>query len=326
LADSQRQSSGEASTGQQQVGGKTSEAVERLLKAIRKNFHPICQLQKTAALRSLLRLVDIPVWASLHGVNWKVRVRLVRHGSYYLMMHTAEAEIVALFAAIDRLFSPHSFWDIGANIGYYSWLMKSRNPAIDIAMFEPDPENLALIAATLERSEAAGIRIRPSAVSDRGGAKPFHVDPVSGATGTMENGRDSFVTRNWGVTSGEIAVSTVTMDDEFAASGSVDLVKIDVEGHEHEVLRGGQQAIQQGQPILIVECFHGGACLTRELRGKGYRLLDAERMTDDIANATNFIALPQRYGDQAKPLLEAWREEQRTWSRGEAAGGGMEHR
>lgn len=51
-----------------------------------------------------------------------------------------------------------------------------------------------------------------------------------------------------------IEVATSTMDVESVKLGIPDLVKIDVEGAELEVLRGGQRMLRDHRPILLLEC------------------------------------------------------------------------
>ena len=101
--------------------------------------------------------------------------------------------------------------------------------------------------------------------------------------------------------------STVTVDDERREQvDPVDLIKIDVEGHEEAVVRGGRSTIEKDQPILIFECFHGGAEMTEYLSRIGYWVADAERMSDDLGGATNFLALPPRHRALIDRLTQSW--------------------
>jgi Methyltransferase FkbM domain len=61
---------------------------------------------------------------------------------------------------------------------------------------------------------------------------------------------------------GESIRVPVTTLDAFIASGNPppQLVKIDVEGGECEVLRGGSQLFGTHRPLLIVEVHHQRAC------------------------------------------------------------------
>ena len=102
--------------------------------------------------------------------------------------------------------------------------------------------------------------------------------------------------------------STVTVDDERREQvDPVDLIKIDVEGHEEAVVRGGRSTIEKDQPILIFECFHGGAEITEYLSRIRYWIGVAGRMSDELGEATNSLALPPRH----RPLLDRLRQ---SWS------------
>jgi hypothetical protein len=54
-------------------------------------------------------------------------------------------------------------------------------------------------------------------------------------------------------------VPLVTVDDIAAAHGieSVDIIKMDVEGHELKTLAGAEKIIENGSPIIFYEIKHG---------------------------------------------------------------------
>ena len=54
-----------------------------------------------------------------------------------------------------------------------------------------------------------------------------------------------------------IKVPAIALDDSIAGGGPVpQLVKIDVEGGEYEVLRGGTKLFEKYRPIMVVEVHH----------------------------------------------------------------------
>jgi FkbM family methyltransferase len=146
---------------------------------------------------------------------------------------TIEPEIVALFCAIDDLFQPTVFWDVGANNGYYGWLLKSRHRSMSIVMVEPDPDNAAMLRDTITRRAIPGITVLQAAVSDQPGSGLFALDRVSGATGSLASSGQRFNETHYGAASQVIPVETVRLDDLGTPQARPDFVKIDVEGHEH---------------------------------------------------------------------------------------------
>ena len=273
---------------------------------VRDRFHPLNYLWRHALSRKALRTIDIPLWVRLPGVDWKVRVRLVRHASAFLLPGGVEPAILGLFRAIAREIGILTFWDVGANVGYYTWLTKSIAPKAEVRMFEPDADNTLLIRETMRKTGENGIILREVAVSDAQGQQRFARDELSGSTGGIQGTIGAFSQEQWGVSGPIVMVNTVTLDQERTRAETVDFIKIDVEGHEEAVIRGGRSTIEKDQPILIFECFHGGAEITEYLTGIGYWVGDAERMSDDLGGATNFLALPPRHRALLDRLTQSW--------------------
>jgi FkbM family methyltransferase len=213
-----------------------------------------------------------------------------------------EPEIFVLFRQIGCQFGIRSFWDVGANVGYYTWVVKSIAPEARVRVFEPDTDNLTLLRETIRRADLCDIVVRDVAVSDVRGKRLFARDGVSGSTGGIWESGITYSGRYWGVPPSFVEVDTVSLNDERALAGAVDLIKIDVEGHEEAVIRGALETIRRDQPIVICECFHGGQDISGALKPMGYTFVDAERMGNDLAAATNFLALPKRHSARLDEL------------------------
>jgi FkbM family methyltransferase len=275
----------------------------------RDRFHPLNHLRRNALSRTILSAIDVPIWVSLPRIRWKVKLRLVRHASFIFLPDGGEPGISALVAAIVLQCGIRSFWDVGANIGYYSWLVKSIERAAQIRMFEPDPDNLALVRETIRRSALLDITLREVIVSDMCGVRCFARDSISGSTGGVLGKDVSYSEREWGLPPKFVRVTAVSLDDEWANAGAVDLIKIDVEGHEEAVIRGAFDTICCDQPILIFECFHGGREIINVLQPLGYLFIDADRRTSDLQIASNFLALPKRHHAILGKIGPRWRRE-----------------
>lgn len=125
-------------------------------------------------------------------------------------------------------------FDIGGNVGYFSVLMAQRATGGHVHVFEPIPLNVAMIRCNVELNGLANVSVNQLALSDEGGTATFSVSTDSAyssmrPTGTFGEARS-------------IEVEMRTLDEHIAASGiaRVDVVKVDVEGAEEKVLRGGE--------------------------------------------------------------------------------------
>jgi hypothetical protein len=102
----------------------------------------------------------------------------------------------------------------------------------------------------------------------------------------------------------------VSLGQERDLARPVDLLKIDVEGHEESVIRGGRAMSERDQPILIFECFHTAAEITGFLESHGYWVGNAERLSEPTSSLTsNFVAIPERHRNDLPRLMQAWAAE-----------------
>jgi FkbM family methyltransferase len=274
-----------------------------ILRLIRERFHPLHHARRVPALRAVLAGVDKPVWARLEWVSWPVRVRTVRHLAYILRSATPEREIAALTCAIVDVLAVARFADVGANFGFYTWLLKSRSPDLSVDLIEPEIDNLALIDATLSRTRLTDVRVHRIAASAVARSARFRRDLVSGGTGTLDSGERSYAETHWGV-SASTEVPTARIDDLL--TDGVDLLKIDVEGHEEQVLNGAEKLLKRDAPVVLFECFHGHAAAPAALETFGYELFDSEHFTEPTASTSNYLAIPTRFSPRVDDIRHAW--------------------
>jgi FkbM family methyltransferase len=269
----------------------------------RTRYHPLHQIRRVSAFRRIARAIDRQVWARLYGIPHPVRLYLLRNGSYLVNRRSPEPRLAALVLAILRTRRVASFWDVGAHIGYYSWLVASESPDTRIVAIEPDPTNQAVLHQS--RLYAPAVNILDVAISRVDGSATFLTDAVSGATGTLESQQQTFNFRNYAEPSLSLSVKTRSLDSLEIELGVPDLVKIDVEGHEHSVIEGASQLLTR-HPLIIIEAFDGSSAALSRLRVAGYRLFGADALTDAPPDDGNYLAIPEAEADLMSPLRDAY--------------------
>ena len=193
-------------------------------------------------LRMPLRLIPptavVPVVSGPgRGMRWIVGS--APHGAW---LGTLEREKLSRFIACVR--PGMTVWDIGANVGLYT-LPSARavGPAGHVVAFEPMPRNLDFLRRHLALNGFGRVAGCDAGVSDAAGTlrmadgdspSECHVDPEGG----------------W-------VVRAVTLDEWLSESGSPpDVVKIDVEGSDDAVLRGGARSFAKYRPSIYL-ALHG---------------------------------------------------------------------
>ncbi|MHC4075680.1 MAG: FkbM family methyltransferase [Planctomycetota bacterium] len=136
-------------------------------------------------------------------------------------------------------------FDLGANVGPYSISAASRTNGKVISI-EPALQTFKLLNKSA--SQFSNMTAIHTAISDKPGtAFLSHAD-------SSEN----FKLSDNNETQGE-KVPLVTVDDIAAEHDieSVDIIKMDVEGHELKALAGAEKIISNGSPIIFYEVKHG---------------------------------------------------------------------
>jgi FkbM family methyltransferase len=168
--------------------------------------------------------------------------------------------------------------DIGANFGLYTAtsasFVKDRGR---LYSFEANPHTFQLLKRTLYANRLAH---RPNVIAvnalvgDNVGRGVLHYNPefLGGATMTDVG--------QWGESKRSIELDIIKIDQFLPHDMAVDLVKIDVEGHEPFVMRGMQNTIRRSPNIRIflefVEAFLAHTVsadiFTEEIESLGFRI------------------------------------------------------
>lgn len=140
---------------------------------------------------------------------------------------------------VGRLCRPDTtFIDVGAHIGSVMADVAHRCPRAKLIAVEAIPEKAEHLRAKFPRAD-----IICGALSDTSGDVPFFINMAS--TGYSSLARNGTSVR-------EIVVPALRLDDVVDAR-DVDVIKIDVEGAELGVLRGGEALIARCRPTIMFE-------------------------------------------------------------------------
>lgn len=136
----------------------------------------------------------------------------------------------------------HTFVDIGANYGLYSMFFCSRFKRV--ISIEPNEE----ITGPL-KSYRRNISVLNVAVSDSTSIRELKI-PLK-ANKERIYGLSSLEGSDWDVEYETTTVKTIQLDE--LNLDEVDLIKIDVEGHEFFTLRGMVNTLKRNKPLLLIE-------------------------------------------------------------------------
>lgn len=188
------------------------------------------------------------VWTRTSEVRTPLGFKLTSgfHPAYKMMREgTFEPDETALISKLlDRV---DRFIDIGANLGYYTCLALQQGKPV--VAFEPQEQNLRCLFQNLAANGwTQGAEIFPLALADKPGLLTLY-----GASGPSAS-----LVRDWAGYSPRyskvVPVSTLDRIVGRRLAGERLLVKIDVEGAEYQVLKGGVETLAlDPKPVWLLE-------------------------------------------------------------------------
>ena len=225
--------------------------------------------------------------------------------------------------------------DIGANCGRYTALMSMFSRSVHA--FEPNPECITL----LKELCLPNAHIYPHALSREAGASEYFMPIKNGVAVDTHGTLDRAALSTYSDVN-TFKVETATLDS--LGTHAISFIKIDVEGHEMDVLYGGQTLIADQNPVVLVEAeerhranaVQEVSAFFRNLNYQGFYVLDQkiygmdsfhadlqnpEELQRPVSRAemgyiNNFIFLPSSSNVDAmvKQMDERLGDEQLRWT------------
>jgi FkbM family methyltransferase len=213
---------------------------------------------------------DHPARCSYFGAMFDVDLGDVV--GYEIAIHRFEwRELKMLIAACQRM-KPDLFLDIGANLGLYTCVIASQNLVPRTIAFEPDSENFARLSRNIALNGLESrVQAHQVAVGAKAGTAMLH------PSARDNRGQSSIGEAPPGYTEGtSYEVPVVTLDDHVTIAGRTIALKMDVEGHEGEVLTGAEKLFTRNGGYAQMEARSDEIAtqLTARMAGFGWRFRD----------------------------------------------------
>lgn len=185
---------------------------------------------------------------------------------------------------------PREGWvvvDAGAYVGAFTlWSGKLVSPGGMIVSLEPNPESYRYLRLNAEVNGLSRVRTLKLALCGRRGKRRMYVPPSALNASLVPSYAASY-----GPITKAIRVFCVTLEDllKLLSIKRVDLLKLDVEGLEHEVLLGSRDVIARRVRRLVIEVHTGvndASELANLLEGWGF---DVYMKTDHEAPLQEYL-------------------------------------
>lgn len=140
--------------------------------------------------------------------------------------------------------------DAGANVGDWSWQLLRLRPPEKLLVIEPDPRLLPGLHKRFDNFPQ--VQIHHVALGAESGSLPFYQMAQSDMNSLLEPTADA--RQAYGETAAvqhTIQVPVRTLDSLTTGIPKVDLLKLDVQGFEQYVLRGGVETLRRTDAVLL---------------------------------------------------------------------------
>ncbi|MEM5471108.1 FkbM family methyltransferase [Hoeflea sp. AS60] len=243
-----------------------------------------------SAIDTLIAAV-LPSSLTLSLVRRLMKSTGIGHGGIVTKSGEMKAAAAALTkAGVDK--RSLVLFDVGGNIGQWTLAAKQMHPSAQVHVFEPSASHLVKLRSSLDGLD--GVKINPMALAAGEGEATLYKD--ADITGLA-----SLTKRNLAHVGLSMELSETiklgTLDDYCASHGitAIDMLKIDVEGHELDVLKGGSTMLDQ-RKVAVVQFEFGGCNVdTRTFFRDFYDFFEARNYAIHIAGPGGRLTPVRRY-------------------------------
>lgn len=212
-------------------------------------------LSRTRPGKFLYQLVINAAMNQTHAVNWRSQ-HMVFATPNSLSLYRADSFATkepGTLEWIEALPEGAIFWDVGANVGLYS-IYASKARRCRVYAFEPSVFNLELLARNINHNQLQErVTIVPIALGDALAVASFKMTSTEWGGALSGFGHD--VDQNGAPIRAVFEYQTMGVSMDQALSllqlPQPDSLKIDVDGIEHFILRGGYTVLSQARSVLI---------------------------------------------------------------------------
>lgn len=216
-------------------------------------------------LRRLLRTVQAPTPTTV-PLPWGSTLRIDPSEAIGNAIWREGVYDLCVTETVSRLLSPGGIGvDVGANIGYITTLMQRRaGPTGQVYALEPHPDVVSTLRSNVDPA-GAPVEIIEAGASCAAGTATLTVPvTISGSHIGESNGSREGQT---------FSIRTTTLD-AILSNVDIDVLKLDVEGHELQVLEGARRLLDRERITTIVFEDHLGfeSDVVALLRRHGYEV------------------------------------------------------
>lgn len=170
--------------------------------------------------------------------------------------------------------------DIGAHKGAYSyWMQRAVGKEGKVIAFEPQGKLYDYLSHTFRMMGYDYVRLEHKGLSSQPGIADFYIPET--ASGSSPGARiNSIKEPDRQVRTESIAITTL---DEYAQQHHLQpaFIKMDVEGHEWDVIKGGKNILNTYHPTILMECEN------RHLSGRA--VSDVIQLMEDLGYEGRFF-------------------------------------
>lgn len=203
--------------------------------------------------------------ATRNGINYELNLaNIVEWHLYFGFKETAKEKLFALNS------NPITVLDVGANIGEVSFNFANKYPHAIVHGFEPHPTTYQKLKRNYSLNSFKNLHLQNLGLGAQKGEVYFEEREIG-------NPGMNRVTSDPKKSTHKIAITTLDSFIEENQIPPVSIIKIDVEGYEHEVLKGAVNLLLNNKPVLFIE-------------------LDDSNLMEQGSNAADFIQFIESFG------------------------------